>query len=63
AVQADEELAVLAEAERGEDVIKEKYEDVMRRAAGSAVNSLLLDQYASVKEDHDTIRDMRDARR
>ncbi|MFI4915164.1 MAG: PA2169 family four-helix-bundle protein [Phycisphaerales bacterium JB060] len=61
-VQNGEEHAVLAEAERGEDSIKHEYEDVLKKTAGSPLNAVLTDQYASVKETHDTIRDMRDAR-
>lgn len=61
-IQNGDEHAVLAEAERGEDSIKGTYEDVLKNTAGSPLNAVLTDQYASVKETHDTIRDMRDAR-
>jgi uncharacterized protein (TIGR02284 family) len=61
-IQNGDEHAVLAEAERGEDAIKHKYEDVLKKTAGSPLNAVLTDQYAAVKETHDTIRDMRDAR-
>ena len=61
-VQSGDEHAVLAEAERGEDAIKQEYEDVLKKTAGSPLNAILTDQYSSVKESHDTIRDMRDAR-
>lgn len=61
-IQNGDEHAVLAEAERGEDAIKSKYEHVLKATAGSPLNAVLSDQYASVKETHDTIRDMRDAR-
>jgi len=53
--------AILAEAERGEDVIKGLYEDVLKETAGSPVNALLQSQYATVKHGHDRIRDLRDA--
>ena len=53
--------AVLAEAERGEDVIKGMYEDVLKKTAGSPINDLLLKQYGEVKKGHDTVRDLRDA--
>lgn len=52
---------VLIEAERGEDHIKEAYEDVLKETAGSAMNDLLLDQYRIVKEGHDKVRDLRDS--
>lgn len=61
-VQDGDEHAILAEAERGEDMIKEKYESVLKNTAGSPLNAILHEQYASVKKDHDTIRDLRDAR-
>lgn len=61
-IQNGDEHAVLAEAERGEDSIKGEYEKVLKNTAGSPLNAMLTDQYAAVKETHDTIRDMRDAR-
>ena len=61
-VQQGDEHAVLAEAERGEDAIKHTYEDVLKKTTGSPLNGVLLRQYSSIKETHDTIRDMRDAR-
>ncbi|MDZ4819263.1 MAG: PA2169 family four-helix-bundle protein [Planctomycetota bacterium] len=53
--------ALLAEAERGEDQIKHKYEDVLKETAGSAVNDVLQRQYAAVKSSHDRIKALRDA--
>lgn len=61
-VQGGDEHAVLAEAERGEDAIKHRYEDAMRQIAGSPVGNVLMQQYESVKRRHDQVRDMRDAR-
>lgn len=52
---------VLAEAERGEDEIKETYENLIKETTGSAVNDVLHQQYAEVKRGHDRIRDLRDA--
>lgn len=52
--------AVLAEAERGEDQIKQAYEDGLRDTAGSAMNDVLTRQFANVKAAHDRIRDLRD---
>jgi uncharacterized protein (TIGR02284 family) len=51
---------VLIEAEFGEDHIKHAYEDVLKETAGSAMNSVLLKQYAVVKAGHDRVRDLRD---
>lgn len=61
-IQQGDEHAMLAEAERGEDAIKHRYEDTLKNTAGSAVNDVLQSQYAGVKARHDQIRDMRDAR-
>ncbi|QEG00222.1 hypothetical protein Mal15_42920 [Stieleria maiorica] len=52
---------ILIEAERGEDHIKEAYEDVLKETAGSAINDVLTRQYAEVKAGHDKVRDLRDA--
>ncbi len=52
---------VLIEAERGEDSIKEAYEEALKSTAGSAMNDVLLKQYACVKAGHDGVRDLRDA--
>lgn len=52
---------LLIEAERGEDHIKQAYEDVLKETAGSAMNDVLTDQYAAVKAGHDKIRDLRDS--
>lgn len=53
--------AVLSEAERGEDIIKDAYERALKKCAGSAVTDLLNHQYAEVKAAHDKIRDLRDS--
>ena len=52
--------SILSEAERGEDWIKGKYEEVLKGTAGSAVNDVLHRQYAAVKAAHDRVRDLRD---
>ena len=62
ALSGGDDYAVLAEAERGEDAIKRKYEDILKETAGSAMNDVLMRQYARVKSQHDRIRDLRDAR-
>ncbi|MAY73322.1 MAG: histidine kinase [Phycisphaerae bacterium] len=61
-VQDGDEHGVLSEAERGEDAIKGRYESVLKSTTGSPLNATLQEQYVSVKNDHDMIRDMRDAR-
>jgi uncharacterized protein (TIGR02284 family) len=61
-VTGGNEHTVLADAERGEDAIKKRYEEVLKDTAGSPLNDVLQRQYAQVKARHDQIRDMRDAR-
>jgi len=58
---SDNSYAVLAEAERGEDQIKAAYEDALKNNPGTAMNDVILNQYEQVKNDHDVIRDLRDA--
>ncbi|MDZ4686998.1 MAG: PA2169 family four-helix-bundle protein [Planctomycetaceae bacterium] len=60
-LSSDDRYAMLAEAERGEDAIKAAYETALKSTAGSAMNDVLLRQYAAVKASHDRIRDLRDA--
>lgn len=61
-VTGGDEHSVLADAERGEDEIKQRYEKTLKETAGSPLNALLQNQYIKVKARHDEIRDMRDAR-
>lgn len=60
-LSTDDRHGVLCEAERGEDSIKAAYENALEDFAGTAVNDVLLRQYAAVKFSHDRIRDLRDA--
>ena len=59
-VSKDETLAVLEEAERGEDEIKGRYEKLLKKNPGTPLSSLLHSQYRAVKAGHDRIRDLRD---
>ncbi len=52
--------AILAEAKRGEDHIKEAYEDFLKTNPGSPLNDVVQQQYSRVKSAHDRIRDLRD---
>lgn len=52
---------MLIEAEKGEDAIKEKYEEALKDEPGTAVSDVLHRQYAAVKAGHDKVRDLRDA--
>jgi uncharacterized protein (TIGR02284 family) len=52
---------VLAEAERGEDAIKHRYEAALNLCAGTPIAELLMTQFRGVKAAHDHVRDLRDA--
>lgn len=60
AVTSDNAGVALNEAERGEDAIKEAYEEAMKQVIGSPIHSLLATQYAAVKKAHDQVRELRD---
>ena len=59
-VSGGDSHSILSEAERGEDAIKQAYEEALVATAGSAMNDVLTRQYAIVKAGHDRVRDMRD---
>jgi len=63
AVSGGDGYAVLAEAERGEDVIKKRYEEALEQTTGSAVHETIQRQYADVKQAHDHVRDLRDLKK
>lgn len=52
--------AVVAEAERGEDVIKQAYEEAGRELSGNVL-AVVNEQYAQIKQAHDAVRDLRDS--
>lgn len=60
---SDNTQSLLDEAERGEDMIKEAYEDVLGEIVDSPVHQTVSTQYAAVKRAHDRVRDLRDAHR
>lgn len=59
-INGGDPYVILAEAERGEDSIKESYEEVLKKTSGSAMNDVLMAQYRVVKAGHDKIRNLRD---
>lgn len=61
AINGGDAYVILCEAEKGEDFIKQGYEEAIKDTAGSAMNDVLLKQYSLVKEGHDRIRNLRDA--
>jgi uncharacterized protein (TIGR02284 family) len=53
--------AILAECERGEDVAKSAYESALDKDLPVEVRTIVERQYRGVKENHDKIRDLRNA--
>ena len=53
--------AVLAEAERGEDVAKKAYKDALETDLPAPLREIISAQSAEVVEAHNTVRDLRDA--
>ncbi len=53
--------AILAEAERGEDVAVKAYKDAMEKDLPAPINDIVTRQAAEVKSAHDKIRSLRDA--
>lgn len=51
---------VLTEAERGEDVVCDRYEAALARTDAYPIHSVLQQQYMDIRDCHDQIRDMRD---
>ncbi len=64
AVQGGDRKAILSEAERGEDVAKEKYESARRdQELGGELRQIVDRQYEDVRAAHDRIRSLRDSAR
>lgn len=61
AIVSNDAHAILAEAERGEDHIKEAYEDALPRTTDSKLMPVLDRQYRQVVAAHDRIRNLRDS--
>jgi uncharacterized protein (TIGR02284 family) len=62
AVMGNDEQAIVNEVERGEDVIKAKYEDAMKDQDLSVdTRALITECYTSVKQGHDQMRDLKHA--
>ena len=61
-VTGEDEHAVLAECERGEDSAVHNYQDAMKEDLPANVASVIQRQYGQIKEAHDRIRSLRDAK-
>lgn len=60
-VSSNDLYALLAEAKRGEDVIKQAYESALKETLAPAINDTLHRQFEQVRMTHDRVRDLRDA--
>ncbi|WP_146396609.1 PA2169 family four-helix-bundle protein [Pseudobythopirellula maris] len=63
ACTSDSMGTALEEAERGEDVIKDAYEEALKDVVGTPAHDLIAQQHESVKRIHDKVRDLRDQHR
>jgi len=61
AITGMNEHAVLAECERGEDTGKHTYEEALKQDLPTDVRTIIERQYQGVKENHDRVRDLRNA--
>lgn len=52
--------AILAEAERGEDIAKAAYEQALKESLPSAAAAIVQQQAGAVRQAHDFVRDARD---
>lgn len=60
AVTGKDDHAIVAEAERGEDVAKSAYENALKEALPATVQTIVQQQAATVRLAHDQVRDLRD---
>lgn len=60
AITGGDDHAIVAEAERGEDVAKTAYETALKETLPASVKTLLQQQSEKVRRAHDAVRDIRD---
>jgi uncharacterized protein (TIGR02284 family) len=60
AVSSRDDLAILEECERGEDVAKAKYRKALEETLPEEIRVVVQRQYDGVVRNHDQIRDLRD---
>jgi uncharacterized protein (TIGR02284 family) len=59
-ITGKDDHAILAEAERGEDVAKTVYENALKEQLPSMVLTIVQQQAIKVRQVHDTVRNLRD---
>lgn len=62
-VTSGDDHAILAECERGEDSAVKEYQEAMEGGLSSPISETISRQYTEVKEAHDRIKNLRDARK
>jgi uncharacterized protein (TIGR02284 family) len=62
AITGKDDHAILAEAERGEDVAKKVFEEALTETLPASALALVQQQVAQVRQAHDAVRDLRDRR-
>jgi uncharacterized protein (TIGR02284 family) len=60
AITGKDDHAILAEAERGEDVAKSAYENALKETLPASAQLIVQQQAAKVRQAHDHVRDLRD---
>jgi uncharacterized protein (TIGR02284 family) len=61
AVTSEDDHAILAECERGEDSAVKEYKEALEEDVSSPVRDIISRQYTEVKSAHDRIKNLRDA--
>jgi len=59
-ITGKDDHAIVAEAERGEDVAKSAYENALKEALPGSALTVVQQQAAKVRQAHDNVRDIRD---
>jgi uncharacterized protein (TIGR02284 family) len=59
-ITGKDDYAIVAEAERGEDVAKAAYENALKETLPVTAQTLVRQQAAQVRQAHDDVRDIRD---
>jgi len=60
ALTGDDDHAILAEAERGEDVAVKNYRDALSKDLPSDIRNVIDRQYRQIQQAHNTVRALRD---
>ena len=60
AITGKDDHAIVAEAERGEDVAKSAFESALKESLPVSAQTLVQQQAAKVRQAHDFVRDLRD---